>query len=231
MQVTEFMNQVYYAYRGKGASKTPVAGSEKYNTALAIANRKIKEWATDPNNKWASLFEVRTIDTVDATTPTYTYDLPADFFSASDFAEIIKTDGSKLEYPIVLPQRRNLYNQALYVSGRNPHKITFSQTIDSGLNGGTLKVAAYYIPADLVNPTDVIPVDSPEWLIYATAAELARNDAAKDDQFPNLVGIANDLYRKMVEANNMAGFMQDNIVDNGMPVIGLGSTDDWTRGE
>jgi hypothetical protein len=231
MQVTEFMNQTYYAYRGKGASKTPLAGSEKYATALAIANRKIKEWATDPNNKWASLFEVRTVDTVDATTPTYTYDLPTDFYASSDFAEIIKTDGSRVEYPITLPQKRNLYNQALYISGRNPKKITFANTIDTGLNGGDLNVAAYYIPADLVNSTDVIPVDSPEWLIYATAAELARNDAAKDDQFPNLAGIANDLYRKMVEANNMAGFLQDNTVTNNMPVIGEGTTDDWTRGE
>ena len=59
---------------------------------------------------------------------------------------------------------------------------------------GILKVAGYYIPNDLVSATDEVPVDNPDWLVYAVAAELARNDAAKDDQFSNLMGMANELY-------------------------------------
>jgi hypothetical protein len=229
MTASQLLYDVYRAYRGKPDSRTPVWGSDKANVALAIANRKIQEWATDPRNKWNSLFEITALaTTVDANTPTATYNLATNFFQPSDYVKIVKTDSSYVEYPIVKAQQRNNPSyQAVYIHGSNPKKLTFAQTIDTGLHGGTIYVPGYFTPSDLTVEADVVPVDDPRWLVYITASELARNDAAKDDQFPTLVGMANDLYRKMSDANNDMGYAQPNVVENFMPQVSI-DTDDWT---
>ena len=229
MTASQLIEQVFYAYKGKTSTRVPAWGSDKANLYLSIANRKQREYCTDPRNKWSSLFEVRSLTPViDAlTTPTMTYNLPTDFFSPSDYARIVKTDGSATEYPIVKPQQRNLADQSLYISGSNPKTITFAQTIDTGLDGATLYVPGYYMLADLVDSTDTVLVDDPNWLVYATASELARNDAAKDDQFGNLSGMANELWVRMSNANNDTGYLQPNQVVNNMPALGW-TSDDWT---
>lgn len=230
MTAQTLINDVYRAYKGKGASRIPVWGSEKSNLYLAIANRKQREFSTDPRNKWNSLFEIRSISPVidAATTPTLTYNLASDFYLPSDYARIVKTDGSIVEYPIVKAQQRNVQEQSLYIHGSNPKTITFAQTIDTGLDGATLYVPGYYLLADLVNSTDPVLVDDPIWLVYATAAELARNDAAKDAEFPNLSGMANELYQRMSDANNDSGFLQPNAVVNNMPTIGEYDVNGWS---
>ena len=214
----EFLDATYLAYRGKTQSRTPAWGVEKANIVIDIGNRKIREWATDPRNKWNSLFEITTVGVINVTTQTY--DLDDTFFASSDYAKVIKTDGSSVEYPIVKAQQRNVGGQTTYIHGSDPKKITFSQDIDAGLDGGTLYVAGYLIPTEITAATDIIPVDDPNWLVYITASELARNDPAKDDQFPTLTGMANDAYRKMVDANNDVGFGQPNAIVNFMPNIG-----------
>ena len=55
MIASELLTQIYYAYRGKGATKVPVWGSEKANAAIAIANGKKDEWAKDTKQMWNSL--------------------------------------------------------------------------------------------------------------------------------------------------------------------------------
>lgn len=226
MIASDFLLDVYRAYRGKIDSRAPAWGSDKANVAIDIANRKQREWATDPRNKWNSLFEIASVGTVD--TNTLTYDLDDTFFMSSDYAKIVKTDGSYVEYPIVKAQQRNaLSGQALYIHGSDPKKITFAQDIDSSLDAGTLYVPGYYIPADLTLSTSVVAVDDPSWLVYITASELARNDPAKDDQFPTLVGMANDRYQKMSDANNDVGYGQMNTIANFMPSIG-NQEDDWS---
>ena len=229
MTAANLLLDIYRAYRGKIDSRAPVWGSDKANVAIDIANRKLQEWATDPRNKWNSLFAITALAaTVDATTPTYTYNLGSTFFLPSDYVKIVKTDSSEVEYPIIKAQQRNvLEGQALYITGLNPKQITFAQTIDTSLDGGTIYVPGYYTPAEIVDSTDVVEIDDPRWLVYITASELARNDPARDDQFPILAGMANDLYLKMSNANNDTGFLQSNTVVNNMPQVSVG-TDDWS---
>lgn len=229
MTAATLLNSIYEAYRGKISSRTPAWGTDKANLAISIANRKQREWCTDPRNKWNSLFEIRAVSPVldVTTTPTYTYNLATDFHLPSDFARIVKTDDSIVEYPIVKAQQRNVESQSLYIHGTNPKKITFAQTVDTGLEGGTLYVPGYYLLADLSLSTDVVKVDDPFWLVYATAAELARNDPSKEDNYSNLVGQANELYTRMSNANNDSGFLQPNSIVTNMPQVSIG-TDDWT---
>lgn len=287
MQVSELINQIYYAFRGKGISKVPVFGSEKANLALAIANRKKNEWARDSDVTWNSNFRttapnesgtvatsgvtltgtgtyftdykagdkivvsgetVRTIDTITSNTElavtdaftntasglsftrqivmttTQEYSLNRKHYTPSD--SVYVTNGTNIyEYGITKPQTRS--NSATFISGSNPKKITFNDVIDAAAVDGTLTVPAYYIPDDMVLATDEVSVDDPNWLIYATAAELARNDAAKDDQFSNLQGMANELYRKMVIANNNTGYGTFTMPSN-IPQVSPSFDEDWT---
>ena len=220
MLVSELIPQIFYIYRGKTASRVPAAGTEKYNLYLAIANRKQDEWATDPANRWDSLFETRSLGTLDVNTASY--DLPTDFFTPSDTVRVVKTDGSYVDYPIVRAQRRNYYDdQTVYISGTNPQTITFSQDIDTQLDGGTIYISGYFKPTHMVDADDVITVDDPNWLAYATAAELSRNDPAKEDQFANILQQANDLYRKMIDKNNGGAWLQSTEIPTNVPQIGV----------
>lgn len=221
----ELLTQAYIAYRGKGASRVPAWGTEKANTAISIANRKQQEWARDSFHRWNSLFSIKTVGTIN--TSNDTYPLPTGFMGNSDFAKVIKTDNSIVEYPVVLPQQRDQFDQALYVLGTN---IVFAQSIDAGLTGGTLKLAAYYIPDDIVNDTDTVAVDDPNWLVYIVAAELARNDPARDDQVGNLVAQANDLYQKMIVNNALSGYLQPNRIETNVPTIGSALDENWAGG-
>lgn len=285
METSDLITQTYYAYRGKGVSKTPVFGSEKFNTALAIANRKQREWARDSNQTWGSNFKsditaitqpgtvattattaltgtstfftdyavgdkitvagetVRTIATIvsntsltvtvaftnTASAKTFTrrpiiatgvqeYSLHRNFYVPSDTVAVT-TSTQDVYFSFTKPQSR--ISSDVYISGRNPKMLTFYNDIvsTSQIVGGTLKVPGYLIPNDLVLATDLVAVDDPEWLVYATASELARNDPAKDDQFPTLLGVANDLYRKMINANMELGYLQGGTVPNNMPQI------------
>jgi hypothetical protein len=293
MIASDLLLDIYRAYRGKIDSRAPAWGTDKANVAIAIANRKIEEWATDPRNKWSSLFEtsapneVGTVATTGTTTLTGTdtfftdynvgdtitvsgetsriiatitsdtvltvtvafsntasgltftrltkidntvneYSLNRNFFQSSDYAKIVKTDTSYLEYAIGKPQQRNLLDQSLYIHGSNPKKISFATTIDTGLDLGTLYVPGYYVPSLITASTDLVPVDDPRWLVYIVASELARNDPAKDGEFPTLLGMANDLYTKMSNANNDVGFLQPNNIVNNMPNIGS-YVEDWSN--
>lgn len=105
------------------------------------------------------------------------------------------------EYIISKPQERSRYNNEVYFSGRNPQLITFTDTIVDGAVGGSLKIPGYYLPNDVSESTDIIPVDDPYWVVYAVASELAFNDLTYEDKYVDLNTKANNLYSQMVTAN------------------------------
>ena len=283
MNTQDLLTNTWRAYRGKGATKTPVWGSEKANTVLSIANQKQMEWAQDPKNTWASNFsttspaepgivttsgvnvtgtgtyftdyavgdsitaggETRIIATIPSDTAltvtvaftgavdqTFTrktviktgvteYTLNRRFYTPSD-SVIVTTGVQDVYYNYTLPQQRQ--TGGVYIYGR-PKKLAFYTTPGAAVVGGELKVAGYYLPKELVLATDLVAVDDPNWLVMATAAELARNDPAKDAEFGNLLGMANDLYIKMTQANRYLGFNQAASIPYSMPMIG--GQEDW----
>ena len=154
------------------------------------------------------------------------YNINRNFILPSD--KILVTNSTQtLSLSLANPQERTV---ECYISGFNPKKITFVDTITSTSQyvGAVLNVPVYYKPADMVLATDLVTVDNAEWLVYIVASELARNDPAKDDQFPTLVGMANDLYAKMVSANFNIGFLNGGTVYNNMPQISNDLEIDWT---
>lgn len=205
MTLNELVAEINYAH--KGNSKVLAEGSDKWNRTVSILNRKRREWATDATTEWNSLFEIRSAGTFSTT---QTVELDDDIHKLSDFIFLGDLSTSTWKrYDVVSPQRRGEYSEAVYVSG-NPKVLTFIDIIpatDSWI-GSTINVPCYIVPEDLTLGSEDVLIDSTEWLIYATAAELARNDPAKDDQFSNLMGMANDLYQAMKDNNNVAPYGQ-----------------------
>jgi len=212
--LTNLVSDSYLCYRGK-LSSIPAAGSEKYSRIVAIANRKQREWAQDSNIDWPSRYEIRQLGSL--TSGTQEYDLDDDILRPSDYV-VLTSPTSQVQYiGIIKPQQISRYLKGAYVFGFNPKQLTFIQTIDSSYTGYKLSLPCFTMPADMVNPTDVISVDDPQYLVYAVAAELARNDYAKEEQYPNLIGQANDLYAKMIADAEANSFLQPNGVVNAMP--------------
>jgi hypothetical protein len=215
MILSNIVTDAYRAYRGK-TSNTPGVGSPKYIDIVAIINRKQREWASNPNVDWVSRYEQRAVGTL--ILAQQIYDIDSDVMRLSDYVLLTKpVTLQKVYVGVVKPQAITRYAKGCYLYGVNPQELAFIQTIDSSLAGYTITVPCFTMPPDMVNPTDFVACDSPEYLIYATAAELARNDYAKEEQYPNLNGIATTLYTQMVAEAQSNSFLQPDGVVNNMP--------------
>lgn len=212
--VLQVITDAYIAYRGK-SSNLPAVGSAKYTDMLAILNRKQREWQGDNTVDWPSLFQL--LDGGTLSSGTQTYDIDDEVIRQSDYVTLTDSNGNDEYITVVKPQIRTRYTSGCYFSGNNPLQLTFITTIDGKYNGFALTIPAYVAPDPLVNPGDTVAVDDPDWCVYAVAAELARNDYSKQEQYPNLNGIANGLYQQMVDSANANSFLQPNGVPNNMP--------------
>lgn len=200
MEVSTLFTQINTAYRGSD-DDAPAAGTTDFSLWMSTINRKINEWATDGKNTWQSLFEIRSIGIISV--GTQTYDLDIDISVPADSVIVTTTTGKDIEFTICKPQERKRYLHAVYVSGRNPQTLTFQDTIVAAdqIVGGTIKVAGYYITADLTSLTDTVPVDNPYWLVYAVASELSFNDLTYESKSADLNAKANNLFSGMVSDN------------------------------
>lgn len=214
MILSDLLTDAYRAYRGK-TSSVPQAGSTKYTDMLAIANRKQQEWANDSNINWDSLYELYDGGTLSS--GTQSYDLDDNFMKLSDYVLLTSPTGSKKYVRVYKPQEVSRHSEGCYVYGANPAQLGFIQPIDSTLAGWKLTVPCYAAPAKLSNANDIIAVDDPNWLVYAVAYELARNDYAKEEQSPNIKAEADALYTNMVAAAQNNSFLQPNGAANNMP--------------
>lgn len=115
----------------------------------------------------------------------------------------VQTPTQKIFLDLIKPQENNYVNQAVHLSGGNPQLLTFTQDIksDDQMVGGALVVPGYYMPADVSAQTDLIPAPDPNWLVLATAAEIAFTDIVYEDRAETLNNRANSLWRQMVTKN------------------------------
>jgi len=229
MILSELFTQVNGAYRGSD-DDAPTEGTTDYNLWLQTANRKLHEWAKDTKNVWDSLFEIRQVGTVSA--GQQTYELDDDFLQPADQVTIKTLDGNNLKYTLVKPQERGGFYNAVYISGRDPRILTFYDDFkaDTQTIGGTINLAAYFIPDDLEKASDEIPIDDPYWLVYAVASELAFNDIEYSDKSPDLVGKANYLYSQMATANRRGTYNNPRTAPTNVSRI-RGTTDNRWRGD
>ena len=216
MNTDTFVQLTYQRYRGKNTN-VPTVGSEKYNLIVATGNQLMRNWARDPSVDWMSRYELRSQGNLSS--GLQEYELDDDIIRLSDYVELRNTSNQKRWRSVVKPQDRARVSEGVYTYGR-PLVLTFIDTVGESLDGFTLYVGCYTMPDAFSNANDEVLVDNPDWLSYATAAELARNDPARDDQFGNLQGIANDLYAQMKAANDSSPFAQSNGAVYNMPTLG-----------
>lgn len=219
----------------KGNTNWPSPGTAKYLLMVILVNQIKDEYALDANVHWDSLFvQNNNLGTIVATQQQYS--LPTNVFYLSDGIYILRNDGSGNtdRYKVVHPEQRNDYNNALgsqasdfgdppvYLTGSFeggvgnlalnfvvPFQVTSGGSITNSPDvGGTIQGGTYVWPADLVNPTDKVPINNPKWAVVRLAAEMSRTDPSKEDQYPNLIQEANDLYAKMVRDNQGNSYEQ-----------------------
>lgn len=189
-------------------------GSVKWLKILAIANFKINEWANEPGVDWGSLYDPSfTIGTVSATD---SYAIPSTVRKLSDRPgdtirinhtggvnytdyDIVPHDDLKMHYA---GQNKN-YPYGYYAAQMGSNlKFNYTFTDTSPQFGGTIKAPVYTFPSQLVNDSDVVPVDVPQWLVVACAAEYVRTSQTRVGQYPNLLNEANALMDRMKQDND-----------------------------
>jgi hypothetical protein len=165
---------------------------------------------------WDSLFSLETV--------TYSggpVEVPDRFQKLADSVEFDTSD-SHLELRVVRPIQRKSFRNAVYVAGNDPQSIYFTSAVPDVYLGATMTIPCNLKPAKLTRASQKILIDNIDWLILATAAELARNDPAKDDQFGTLNGLANIEYRKMQTSAIIIVHNQPNAVQSGSATFNMG---------
>lgn len=198
MTVEKLIKSMHRKYAGD--SRYPAAGTADYIRYLDTANELKDTCATDENNKWDWAFE-DDIEIGEASSA-LTYNLPANVHDLSDYVYVVVSSGKRVPFKIIKKKDRGDKLYCVYISSKNPKKITFTN-MPTNCIGHSIVAGAYVIPPDMVNPSDLVPIGRPEWLAFAGAAMLAFNDPSKEDKFPDLNGMANAQYQEMEMANNL----------------------------
>ena len=148
-----------------------------------------------------------TRDTIIAT-GVQTYNVHRSLLGASDQVYIVDTNNNNIYLDLTHPQTIDRINQQVYFSGGNPLTLTFSGDIESTdtIVGGSLIIPGYYLPADVSVSTDLLPVTDPNWLVMATASEIAFADIVYEDRAEALNARANALWKQMVAKNRRATY-------------------------
>ncbi len=206
MTLAELVAQVYIKATGKVSTLTST--DTKYQKILAIANQFISQWENTTGVDWSSLYErEHSIGTISATA---TYDLDDDIRKLSDtrgdYVQIASAtdDDNRVHYDIVPADTLSRYGSGSKVCAQIGRTLVFRDafTSDSPVYGGTIYAPIYLYAEPLASANDEVPVDIPQWLVIMTAAEYVRNDATKQNQYPNLVAEAGALLDRMIDDND-----------------------------
>lgn len=205
MIVSDFVAKVILKSTGKVS--TSVSGDAKWLKVLGIANTKIDDWMNEPEVDWGSLYNrALSIGTVTAT-DTFPIDTTTVRLISQTFGDPIRinhTNGrSYTDYDLVAYDQLKQYPNGNYCAqiGSN---LVFSRpflSTDSQF-GGTITIPAMLYASHLVNDSDVIPVDIPNWLVISTAAEYIRTDVTRQNQYSNLATEANAIMARMKDNND-----------------------------
>lgn len=210
MKALQFIRDVNYALKGTD-DDAPTIGDDDWIYWIATANRKKNEMYDDSKRSWASAYaegvDGEAVGTISADA-NLSFELDPAFISPAKQAYVVDSDGNYTYLDVIKPQSRNRQASAkqVFISGQNPQLLTFSVPILAGdsLIGGDLFLPGYYRPSDIRTDSDTayIPVDDPNWLVMAVAAQVAFNDITYEDKFGDLNGQANVLYRQMSRRNS-----------------------------
>lgn len=207
MLVSQFVPAVIL--RAEGKTSTSVSGDTKWTKVLGIANLQILNWQDEPDVDWASLYNRSiSIGTVTAT-DTFALDLDTIRNISQTFGDPVRityttTNGgtSYTDYDVVDYDALKEYPGGQYCA-QIGEDLVFNRAFQStdAEFGGTITVPALLYADTIAQDGDTIPVNIPNWLVVATAAEYVRTDVTRQNQYPNLAQEANSIMERMKDVN------------------------------
>lgn len=203
MTASEFVSAAFLQATGK--LPTFSSGDSKWQRLLAIGNFFIDEWSNEPGVDWHSLYSPAFNNGLITATDTFALDedIKRIDHQQGNKVRIQHTDNTYTEYNLVPAVRFQDYQHGAYCTqvGRD---LVFNEafTAASLQFGGTLLIPAHLYPTKLVDDTDPVPVDDPNWLVFVTAADFVRNDVTRKDLRADLINQANKVMARMREDNN-----------------------------
>lgn len=176
----------------------PAVGTPKYNALLAIVDSMQKLWADEPDIDWDSLYQLKTLAVTASATDTFAIDATIDYLAKNELDPI--RIGTKT-FKLVRPKQLYQYKES-DVCAQIGGSLKFSKTLDSSLTGLSIQVPAIMKVDDITVGSNIVQVDDPTWLVYASAAEFNRNDLVKVSQYDNLLALADQVMQKMKNKNS-----------------------------
>ncbi len=190
MKFSELMPLIHLAYKGKGADKVPLPSTSKYAIYLSLANDAQDKWAEDPDNNWPSLFNGDDDRDIDSDG---TIELDSEECRPTD---PIIIDGKKV--PIIHFDDRHDVAIGAYVTGvRGERVITIVHP--EQFKSTSARVGIILYPTRMTAADSTVTCSNTRWLSYYTAAMLARNDPAKEDEADRIFDLATAEYEDMAK--------------------------------
>lgn len=183
MEASAFVGKVFTKFKGKPAAKAPKPGNPKFTMYLDIANEKVRDWVEDSNYVWRTIRRTERITVADARIP-----LPEDYARLADTELFV--DGKRIKY-VTYAERYDGHN-AVYEDGYELVLTKPEKHI-----GKTIELSIIYYPPEVTTADGSFVCDSMNWLVAATAAAVAFNDPQKQDNAPDLEGMAQVSYGRM----------------------------------
>lgn len=205
MTASDCVDAIYLKATGKTAAFqfTDAKGIK----ILGLMNFYSRRWSRETGIDWISLYNpLYNIGTI---TNTNSFNIDTSTIrklsqQEGDNVRIIwSTDPNYFsDYELVPADRLKEFNRGRYCA-RQGSALIFNHTFinTDPEYGGTLYVPCYLYTDDLINSTDEIEVDDPDWLVLICAAEYVRTDLTRLGQYPNILAEANDCMVRMKDDN------------------------------
>lgn len=203
-QVTgdDLVNNAYLRLNGKLPTFT--AGSSKYDSMLAIGNMQIGVWENAYD--WSSLRDsALSFGTVTAT-DTFALPVTVNYISKSigDTVKITRLDGTIDEYETVSIDVLHRYSGNYCAQKGRSLVFADAFTSTSPQFGGTIKAPVYLYASRLTDGSSTVPVDDPNWLFVASAAQSASASIVKANMYGDLLQEARGLMENMIQSDSTA---------------------------
>ena len=190
-----------------GKTTLPAVGTAKRDLLTNLAVKFYRDWQTEPDTEWKSLYQLIGAGTVTATDE-FDLDTDINFISKQpgNNVRVLTTAGQYIDYEAVKPQQLYQYrnsNAVAHVIEDGVHKLRFSKPFTStdAAFGGTIQVPAIIKLDDITSDSSEILIDQPEWLGERIAAQYAYSFKSLRDLYDDLRNMANERLSSMKAAN------------------------------
>ncbi len=200
MNRLEALQEAYTLATGKSTLPT----GTKLDKLVTLTRKAYRDWQTEPDTEWQSLYTVVSAGSVTAT-DTFELDTEINFISQEVTDPVrIKKDGQYQTYAVVRPQQLYGLREERAVAKTADNAIRFSHPFrpDDQFIGGSIEVPAIIKLDDLVRDNDEVLVDNPAWLPAKVAALYVLNDSQLNYLYSDLNDLANELMSGMKERND-----------------------------